>query len=349
MKLSVGIVGLPNAGKSTLFNALIKRQQARTGKHPFTTIEPNKGVVSIPDNRLSEIASLTGIKKQTPASIEFVDIAGLVKGANLGEGLGNQFLGHIREVNVILHVIRGFSDPTVPHVHQSIDPYDDYKIINTELLLSDLGSIEKALLEHKKDQKLVVFLKKLQKALNEEVSVFNLNFSQEEKEYLVQFPLLWAKPQVIISNVDEKDVSKTPKKLNNIEIIPICAKLEEDLAPLPWVEKQQYLKAFNLPEPALEKVIKKCFEKLNLIIFYTIAKGKEARAWPVPKDTTAHQAAGKVHTDFAKKFIKANIISYAEFLKIGSWEKAKEQGSIKIEGRDYVMKDGDIVEFKIGT
>lgn len=349
MNLSVGIVGLPNAGKSTLFNALLKRQQARTGKHPFTTVEPNKGVVFVPDERLSQTASLAGIKKQTPATIEFIDIAGLVKGAHVGEGLGNQFLGYIREVNVILHVIRGFTDPTVPHVHEKIDPKEDLEIINTELNLSDLEILEKALESYKKDQKLIVFLKKLQEILNKEVPLEKLSFSQEEKNHLTAFPLLYFKPQIVILNIDEKDISKRVPQLNKKEVLAFCAKLEEDLAALAWIEKKEYLKAFKLPEPALEKVIKACFDKLNLIRFYTIAKGNEARAWAIPKGTTALSAAAKVHTDFAKKFIKAQVVPFTDFIKVGSWEKLKEQGKLKIEGRDYLIRDGDIVEFKIGN
>lgn len=348
MSVSVGIVGLPNAGKSTLFNALLKRQQAKTGKHPFTTIEPNKGVVSVPDERLSEIATLAKIKKQTPAVIEFVDIAGLVAGANQGEGLGNQFLAHIREVDVILHVVRGFTDPTVSHVHSSIDPLEDLEIVNTELMLSDLNMIEKAVCSHKDDQKLVNFLKKIQTALNKGTAISQLSFTYEEKEYFLRFPLLSAKPQVIVFNVDEKDINKPKSNFGGIEVLYTCALLEEELAPLPWVERQQYLKAFNLPEPILEIIIKKCFQQLNLIVFYTIAKGNEARAWPVPAGTTMHEAAGRVHTDFAKKFIKAMVCSYADFITEGSWEKAKEVGKMRLEGKEAFVSDGDIIEFKIG-
>ncbi len=348
MSLSVGIVGLPNAGKSTLFNAILKRQQARTGKHPFTTIEPNKGVVAVPDQRLSQIASLAGIAKQTPVSITFVDIAGLVKGANQGEGLGNQFLAHIRETDVILHVVRGFTDSTVPHVHPSIDPADDLAIINTELALADLAMLDRAIENYSKDLKLVTFLKKIKTQLDQKNNLDDVFFSAEEKAYLKKFPLLSIKPQVIVINLDEKDINNPNYPLKEFQAIPLCAKLEEALAPLSWIEQQQYLKAFNLPQPAMETIIKKCFEKLNLLVFYTIAKGKEAKAWSAAQGITAHQAAGQIHTDFTKKFIKALVASYSDFIKEGSWEKLKAQGKIRIEGKEAIIHDGDIVEFKIG-
>lgn len=349
MNLSVGIVGLPNAGKSTLFNALLKRQQAETAKHPFTTISPNKGIINVPDERLNKITNLTNIVKSTPASIEFIDIAGLVKEAHKGEGLGNQFLAHIREVNIILHVVRGFIDDSVTHIYQTIDPKRDMEIINTELLLADLGSINKAIDTHAKEPKILKFLFKIKENLNKGENHNDLQLNEEEKEFSKLFPLLWIKPKIIVINISEKDLSIANTFNIRPQPIIICAKLEEELAVLSPLEQQEFLKSYNLKQSGVETIIRTSFEKLNLITFYTIAKGKEARAWPVSKGTTALQAAGQVHTDFAKKFIKGHIVSFNDLTASGSWEKAREEGKLKIEGKDYFIQDGDIVEFKIGT
>lgn len=349
MNLSVGIVGLPNVGKSTLFNALLKRQLAQTAPYPFTTIKSNKGIVYVPDERLSKVADIARIEKRTPAIVEFIDIAGLVKEAHKGEGLGNQFLGHIRGVAIILHVIRGFKDDSVTHIYETIDSKRDLEIVNTELLLADLASLDKALDLHQKDLKLVQFLTKIKESLNKGNLVNFSTFSDEEKGYFRQFPLLSTKPQIVVINVDEKNMGKTAPKINNIEVLTLSAKFEEDLMQLSTLEQREFLQSYNLKESGIDQIIKKCFEKLNLITFYTIAKGNEARAWSIPKGSVVVEAAEMLHTDFEKNFIKADIIPFDEFVKANGWVSAREQGKVQTVGRDYIMKNGDVVEFKVGV
>lgn len=353
--LKVGIVGLPNVGKSTLFNALVEKGKALTGKHPFTTIDKNIGVVPVPDSILIDLAKIANIQKITQTTISFVDIAGLVKGAHQGEGLGNQFLAHIREVDLILHVIRYFTDPTVPHVHPKIDPENDAEIVNTELLLADIESLKKQIerLKEKRkktnqEEKLLNLGEKILPFLNQGIKAKDLDLSQEEKSLIKLFNLLTLKPMVYVANVDELDLKKPPKKINNQPTITLCAKFEEDLAALPWVEQRQFLKTYGLKESAIEQVIKICYQTLEVITFYTIAGGKEARAWTIKKGATAIEAAGKIHSDFAKYFIKAEVIPAPLLLSIGSWQKAKEQGKINLVGRDHIISDKDVIEFKIG-
>lgn len=353
--LKVGIVGLPNAGKSTLFNALVEKGKALTGKHPFTTIDKNIGVVPVPDSILTDLAKIANIQKTTPASISFVDIAGLVKGAHQGEGLGNQFLAHIREVDLILHVVRFFADETVPHIHPKIDPEEDAAIVETELLLSDIESLKKQeekLKNEKKskeNEKLLILAKRLLEQLNAGKMVNELLFNEDEKELVKQFSLLTLKPMVYVANIDEKDLKKEPKKIDNKKTLTLCAKFEEELALLPWTEQRQFLKTYDLKESAIERVIQVCYQTLEVITFYTIAGGKEARAWTIKKGATAIEAAGKIHSDFAKHFVKAEIIPASLLLSIGSWHKAKEGGKISLVGRDHIISDKDVVEFKIAV
>jgi len=286
--LKVGIVGLPNAGKSTLFNALLQRQIADVAEYPFTTIEPNVGVVQVPDARLQQISKATGIEKVVPAAIEFIDIAGLVKGAHAGEGLGNQFLGHIREVDAVLHLVRGFHNPNVkgePNLQE------DIKIIAEEL---QHAGIEK--------------------------------------------------PSIYVTNVDEKDLSISDAGI--AEAVKISAKLEAELSELEPTERKDYLEELGIEQTSLERIIKRCYELLDLVTFFTIAGGKQVQAWPVKKGTSALDAAGIVHTDMQKGFIKAEVIPWNKLLESGNWKLAAEKGMIRLEGRDYKIADGDVVEFK---
>lgn len=355
MALKIGIVGLPNVGKSTLFNALVEKGKALTGKHPFTTIDKNIGVVPVPDSTLVDLAKLANIQKITPTNISFIDIAGLVKGAHQGEGLGNKFLGHIREVDLILHVLRYFTDETVPHIHPKIDPEEDVTIVETELLLADIESIKKQIEKLKKEKKtkstesLLDLLKRILNKLNEGKMAKELSFTKEEEEMIKSFNLLTLKPIVYAANVDETDLKNPPKKIKDKPTITLSAKFEEDLALLPWTEQRQFLKTYGLENSAIEQVIKSCYQTLEIITFYTIAGGKEARAWTIKTGATAIEAASKIHSDFVKNFIKAEIISSSLLLTIGSWHKAKELGKISLVGRNHIVSNHDVIEFKIGS
>lgn len=346
--LKIGIVGLPNAGKSTLFNALVEKPQAKAEPRPFTTIDKNAGVVNVPDETLVELAKLHDIKDIVYAQVEFVDIAGLIKGAHQGEGLGNEFLGHIKEVDLILHVLRYFKDETVPHIHPKIDPEEDYHIVNEELILKDIETVEKRLKNKKISQEEKEFLQRLLKHLDQGKMAKEFNFSKEEKEMVKELFLLTMKEQVVVANIGEEDIGKKIEKINGVEPIPVSAKLEAELSLLPWVEKRKFMKEVGLKESAKRKIIRACYEKLGNITFYTIAGGKQARAWSIEKGSTAWEAAGEIHSDFQKYFIKAFVIPAKELIKIGSWQKALDQGKIQIVGRDYVVKDGDVIEVKAG-
>jgi len=347
--LKIGIVGLPNAGKSTLFNALVEKPKAQVASHPFTTIDKNIGTVPVPDELLFKLASLENIGKVTQTSITFIDIAGLIKGAHQGEGLGNQFLHHIREVDLILHVVRFFEDSNVPHVHPQIDPDEDYQIVNEELMLSDLESLERRLKQEKKiEEEEKALIKKLIEEINQGKMVSEIALSDKEKEIVKKLNLLTAKKQVIVANVSEDEITTSSKEINGEEAIVIAAKFEAELNDLPWVEQQRILKDLGLKSTAKEKLIKTCYEKLDLITFYTIAKRTEARAWPIKKGARAIDAAEKIHSDFAKYFVKVEVIGAEELIKLGGWQKAKEAGKILLEGRDYLVGDKDVLEFKIG-
>ena len=306
MNLSVGLVGLPNAGKSTLFNALLSRQIADVAPYPFCTIEPNKGVVEVPDERLAKLARVVQTAKVVPAVVEFIDIAGLVKGAAQGQGLGNQFLAHIRECGVIVHVLRAFTDPNVCR-ETALNPEDDLAIVQTELELADLQTLEK------------------QKAPAQ-----NLPF------------LLANKPALYVLNINESDLGKT----FDSKFIPICAKIEMELAELEIEERRAYLQELGLKKSGLEKLIQAAYQLLGLQTFLT-AGIKEVRAWTINKGIQAPQEAGVIHTDFEKGFIKAKVINWQEFIKYEGWKGAAEIGKLRLEGRDYVMQEGDVVEFMV--
>jgi len=367
MNLSVGIIGLPNVGKSTLFNALLKKQIAFVANYPFATIEPNVGIVPVPDSRLEKLAEITkeeekmsSIPPIKPATVNFVDIAGLVKGANEGAGLGNKFLSHIREVSIIAHVVRAFTDDNIIK-EGSVDPLNDYKTIQTELILSDLASIQNAQSKVKRFQKPSEkeTIEKLFKGLNEGKPAREIALSDEEKEYADTFFLLSGKPEVIVLNVSENDYSenKTQAIIQNYEkllevssdkLVVICAKIESELSELGETEQKEYLDGLGIKESGLERLIRKAYETLGLISFLTAGE-KEVRAWTIRLGSTSLMASGTIHTDFMQKFIKAEVVSFEEFVSLGGWKNAREKGKARMEGRDYVMQDGDVVEFKIGS
>ena len=367
MNLSVGIVGLPNVGKSTLFNALLKKQTAFVANYPFATIEPNVGVVPVPDQRLEKLAEITKTEEGMPelppikpATVNFVDIAGLVKGASEGAGLGNKFLSHIREVSVIAHVVRAFEDPNIIR-EGSVGPKEDYEAIETELILADLQSIQQAQSKVKRFAKEAekTAIEKLYKSLNEGKRASEVVLSDEEQEYAKTFFLLSAKPEIIVLNVAESDYSEEKiksiteqySKILNIpadKIVVICAKIESDLSELSEEEQKQYLSELGVKESGLERLIQTAYTTLGLISFLTCGE-KEVRAWTINKGLKAIDAAGVIHTDFTKKFIKAEVVSYNDFVANSGWKKSRELGKARLEGRDYVMQNGDVVEFKIGA
>lgn len=369
--LSIGIVGLPNVGKSTLFNALLKRQAALAANYPFATIEPNIGVVDVPDPRLDELCKIVVNdygrgsegreipEKVTPAVVKFYDIAGLVKGASQGEGLGNAFLGHIREVNAIAHVVRSFEDDNVVRAG-SVDPVSDKETINTELLLADIQSLENTVgkLEKEvrgktdKETKLrYETAKKILENLNQGILAKDIGLDDEEIEVSKELNLLTLKPQIYVLNVSEEFLSN--KSEQNIDkgfdnAIVICAKLEAELADFDQNERENYLKELGIEYSGLDKLIKKGYEILGLETFLT-AGPKEVRAWTIKKGSKAPQAAGEIHTDFERGFISAEVINFKDLVELGSLKKAKEKGLIRLEGKNYVMKDGDVVIFRFSV
>lgn len=356
MKLSIGIVGLPNAGKSTLFNALIDKPKAAVAAHPFTTIDKNIGAVNVPDDTLFQLAKIEKIDKATPTTITFVDIAGLIKGANQGEGLGNQFLHHIREVDLILHVVRFFKDDKVSHIHSTIDPEDDVAVINEELALSDLTLLEKRLTKEKVTPEEKELIKKLINHLNtappgkpRTTEAVVPGLSDSEKVLLKSLNLLSLKPQLIIANIGEEEINDPSKKINGEEVLSVCAKLEAELNELPWVEQQKFLKDVGLKKSLKEKIIKESYQALEIITFYTIAKRTEARAWTLRRGSTTLEAAAKIHTDFAKNFVKVEVINADELIKLDGWPQAHRLGKIILHGKDYLVNDKDVLEIKAGV
>jgi len=362
--LSVGIVGLPNVGKSTLFNALLKKQQAFVANYPFATIEPNVGIVPVPDYRLEKLAEIVGFPPIVPATVKFVDIAGLVKGASQGAGLGNKFLSHIREVSIIAHVVRAFEDENIVR-EGSVDPKSDYEAIQTELILADLDSlgklktIKKPSILSSIDGKKQEALNKINDNLNHGVPVRDMQLLQEEKELIKGLFLLSEKPEIIVLNVAEKDYTeekiaevirqyKEALSLREDKFVVISAKIEAELAELSLADQKQYLKDLGLKQSGLERLISKAYETLGIISFLTAGE-KEVRAWTIQKTTKAIDAAGVIHTDFIRNFIKAEVVLFDDFINLGGWKKAREVGKTRFEGKDYIVKDGDVIEFKIGT
>lgn len=361
--LKVGIVGLPNAGKSTLFNALLKKQVAFAANYPFATIEPNVGVIPVPDERLNKLAEITKVEEKMdkfppikPATVEFVDIAGLVKGASEGQGLGNKFLSHIREVNIICHLIRYFPNPDIIHVSGTIDPARDREVIETELALADLQTLNKQVEPKmnatKEDLARWEVIKKLKVGLDAGKLGRDIVTDPDERVLVRELQLLTMKPMLYVANVSEQQVS-SPQAIQaltqgGIDALPICAETEAQLAGLSDEEQKEYLKSLGLSASGLDRLIKKAYETLGLISFLTTGV-IESRAWTVEKGIKAPQAAGVIHTDFEKKFIKCDTVHFNDFVAVGGWKKAREEGKVRSEGKEYVMQDGDVVEFKIGT
>ena len=354
MGFKCGIVGLPNVGKSTLFNALTASKNAEAANFPFCTIDPNVGVVDVVDERLDQLAKLSNSKKKIYTNVTFVDIAGLVKGASKGEGLGNKFLSHIREVDAIIHLVRCFDSQKISHVNSNINPIDDLEIIKTEIILSDLDSIEKKLQKSKKkilnDKEIKILEEKLDQ-LNKGIEI-EIKDENEEK-FLNSIGLLSIKPKIIVCNVDEENIStgNTYTKLirdryADEKIINICADIEDQLSGLDENEKETFMKDIGLNKTGLNKLIKEGYDLLKLDTFFTSGP-EESRAWTVRKNTLAPKAASVIHTDFEKNFIRAETVTCEDFLKFGSAEKCKENGKLRIEGKDYIVKDGDVLHFRV--
>ncbi len=351
MSFSIGIVGLPNVGKSTLFKALTKKQ-VDASNYPFCTIEPNVGVVAVPDERLDKLSKLNNSEKTIYTTIEFVDIAGLVKGASKGEGLGNKFLANIREVDAILQVVRRFNDPNVIHVHGCVNPKNDREVINLELIFADLEIVNKILekasaklkgAHDKKDEKYIETLTKIKNALESEKMISSISLNDEEKISIKNLNLLTAKPMLYAYNVDESEVNDICE-----DGIAICAKIESELAELDENDSKEYMKTLGMQETGLNKLIKESYSALNLITFLTSGP-KESRAWTVETGSRAPEAAGKIHTDFESGFIRAEVINWKDLLDTGGETNAKEKGLIRLEGKDYIVKDGDVMVFRFAN
>ncbi|MCI8411375.1 MAG: redox-regulated ATPase YchF [Clostridia bacterium] len=363
--MKLGIVGLPNVGKSTMFNSITKAG-AECANYPFCTIEPNVGVVPVPDERLDKLTKMYNPQKTTHAVIEFVDIAGLVKGASKGEGLGNKFLSHIRETDAIVEVVRCFEDGNVVHVDGNVDPIRDIETINLELIFADIETINKRLDKARKNlkadkkyQEEIDLLEKIKESLENGISARAIEFNDDEKILVKDMFLLTTKPILYIANISEEQIEsaendemvlkvKEYAARENAEVIPLCVKIEEELSGLEDEDKNEMLEALGLEESGLDKVIKRSYDLLGLMSFLTAGE-PEVRAWTIKKGTKAPQAAGKIHSDIERGFIKAEVVSYDDLIKEGSMTAAKEKGLVRSEGKEYIMQDGDIVLFKFNV
>jgi len=354
MGFKCGIVGLPNVGKSTLFNALTASKNAEAANFPFCTIDPNIGIVDVADERLDQLTRLSNSKKKIYTNITFVDIAGLVKGASKGEGLGNKFLSHIREVDAIIHLVRCFESNKITHVNSKINPVEDLETIKTEIILSDLDIIQKKLEKGKKkllEEKEIKILEEKLTQLNDGKEVVANN--KDEEKFLTSLGLLSIKPKIIVCNVDEESLAEGNSFTDSIKknyldekVIIICADIEDQIMGLDKNERETFMKEIGLNKTGLNQLIKEGYELLNLDTFFTSGP-EESRAWTIEKNTTAPKAASVIHTDFEKNFIRAETVTCEDFIKYGSAEKCKENGKLRIEGKDYIVKDGDVLYFRV--